>query len=250
MGTLEGEGPWAQEQPVSSSVLMPTGPCWAPADEEPPDFRNPGLRWAQGQAEQPCPACPQEPLGSAQATSLPALEQQPCPCCLPGKSGMRLQQLAPPPSRSKQALHWASASSQEAPEGGHDLHTMGKTGPAHSSRSRPRAPRWGGAAPAQQAWTQQALFDTAITLPVDHYTPPPPPPAGFHTWADPGPALPPCRAETDLVCVASPPSQLLRRSWYPWPPQTGVTQGCSECLLSRLSPAGVAAASRRSQESM
>lgn len=59
-----------------------------------------------------------------------------------------------------------------------------------------------------------------------------------------------CRARTDLVCAASPPSQWQRRSWYPRPPQTGVTQGCSESLLSRLSPAGLATASRTRQESM
>lgn len=130
-GKLEGEGPgaWEESLSVSFPVLMPTCPLWALADEEPPNFRNPGPRWAKGQAEQPCP---QEPLGSAQATSLPALEQQPRPCCLPGKPGVRLQQLAPPPSHSRQAPHRASASGQEAPGGGHVLHTRGKAGPAHS----------------------------------------------------------------------------------------------------------------------
>lgn len=135
VGKLEGEGPPSLGRAGLSWLFTSNAsmPLWALADEEPPDFRNPGLRWAKSQAEQPCPACPQEPLGCAQATSLPALKQRPRPCCLPGKPGVRrLQQLAPPPSRSQQALHRASASGQEAPGGGHDLHTMGKAGPAHS----------------------------------------------------------------------------------------------------------------------
>lgn len=158
----------------------------------------------------------------------------------------------PTPKPAKQALHRASASGQEAPGGGHDLHTMGKAGPAHSSCSRPRAPRWGGAAPVQPAWTQQALFDMASKQPTRAVQPSPsthpvPHPVVGQTQAQ---LYVSHRAGTDLVCAASPPSQWLRRSWYPWPPETGVTQGCSVYLLSRLSPAGLAAASRKSQEGM
>lgn len=71
MGGAGGAGGASLSQLFSSNLACP---FWASADEEPPDFRNPGLRWAKGQAQQPCPACPQEPLGSAQASSLPALE--------------------------------------------------------------------------------------------------------------------------------------------------------------------------------
>jgi hypothetical protein len=57
--------------------------------------------------------------------------------------------------------------------------------------------------------------------------PPPPPPPRFHIeeLGRPRPACFSCGVRTYLVCAASPPSQWLRRSWYPWPPETGVTQG-------------------------
>lgn len=140
---VRGRGPgtaWDESGSVSLSVLTSACPLWAFAGEEPPDLRNPGPRWAEGQAKRPCPACPQEPLGSAQATRPPASPGTAATSLLPSrKTRSEAEQLAPPPSHSRQgrpALRRASASGQEAPGGGRDLHTMGKAGPAHS-RSGP-----------------------------------------------------------------------------------------------------------------
>lgn len=72
MGELEGEGPRTGlglrlSQLFSSNANMP---LWGPLLMRSPLTSGiQALRWAKGQAEQPCPACPQEPLGSAQATS-------------------------------------------------------------------------------------------------------------------------------------------------------------------------------------